>query len=89
MSGKFDFNQCDGIPGFISKVFEAYDRFRKNKSDFSDRFTRKDGEIRARWEHFMVDDGINTQWMRDTKGNEVENVKGEEWWEHKVSNNSN
>ena len=49
----------------------THKRFIKDKDSFFDRFTKRNGKEKARWEDFMVTDGMKLLWARDVTGESI------------------
>lgn len=67
----FDFDDLDGVDDMILDLVRTHKRFIKDKDSFFDSFTKRDGKEKARWEDFMVPDGMKLLWARDATGESI------------------
>lgn len=65
-----EFEKLSGYRGLFPGFLRTQRRFTKNKDSFFNRFTKRDGQASARWEDFLMDDGIKKGWKRDQKNGE-------------------
>ena len=75
-----DMGVCDQISGLLKAVVDIHKRFMANPESFFSRFTKRKSNEKARWEHFMVDGGLNVAWNREADGDGLDEVKGSGWW---------
>lgn len=64
-------DRLDYYKGATSALLRMHQKFLKDTDSFFNRFVKRDGISTARWEDFLVYDGIKKAWDRDQAGDPI------------------